>query len=283
MLSADPSTASQRTEIMYVHTRSLQWYLALSASTTKHCLDRSQHFQDIGITNFRFFDALGPKNANVIDAFKQGHVKALPGCFRCGRATCGCRNNILIPQQVANCLSYCELFKSISGQAYDFTLICEDDAVFHVKRMDDVMRKLIARRRPEEKTIYRLAGAAEPQGRLQEPDEMEFSQQVVMSNPAFVLNGPMARYLVDAYGAIETTSDIRIHRQLSTSGSVHAETVTPSLVTELSYYPETARFHSRIHPKGIDELDEERKSRHIMRASSAEEYRALLEKWTDAS
>lgn len=38
----------------------------------------SQHFQDIGITNYRFFDALGPSDAQVVDAFKQGRVKAYP-------------------------------------------------------------------------------------------------------------------------------------------------------------------------------------------------------------
>lgn len=68
-----------------------------------------QHFADLGIDTFTFFDAVSHEDQAVIDAYNDGMVKRFPPCFRCGKRKCECKNNILIPQQVANWLSFLAL------------------------------------------------------------------------------------------------------------------------------------------------------------------------------
>ena len=88
------------------------------------------HFQHNGIDNYQFVDAIPHNSALVIAAYKKGIVKTYPSCFRCGEATCECANNILIPHQVANWLSFKRIWEMVA-EASRPVLVCEDDVFFY--------------------------------------------------------------------------------------------------------------------------------------------------------
>jgi hypothetical protein len=105
------------------------------------------------------------------------------------------------------------------------------------------------------------------------------TDDVVMSNAAYVINQPMARLLLSHFLRIDTTSDVFVHRKAETWDGVRACTVKPLLATELSFNRDFAQFVSRIHPKGISGNDELRKQSHFQRAVNESDYRQQRNGW----
>ncbi len=240
----------------------------------------NQHFKDIGIDDFSFFKAISSSNSLVAEFYRKGLVKGYPECFRCSSKDCECPNNILIPQQVANCLSFVAIWKSIAGKNGLF-LICEDDVVFHknsIPLLNNVLSSL--NNFTDEKIVIRLvASGQEPNKTLDLDRPLKITSEPAMSNAAYILSGSMASYLLEKFDAISHTSDVWLHDHIASHAGVKAITVEPLIGTDLSFNKEHAKFLSRIHPKGIDEDDIKREQNHNQRVGSVSEYQDMLRIW----
>lgn len=238
-----------------------------------------RHFAELDLPAFRFIDAVGSKSRLVGDYYRDNKVAPFPPCFRCGQYECGCPNNILIPSQVANWLSFAKVWEICAQSPDSYFLICEDDVSFH-QNADAILRHFCAVFEPQKTNVLvRLGASGQQPFQILDPASFHTTADVVMSNCAYVINGHMARYLLDHFNYIPTTSDVWVHDRIAAHHEVQAVTLSPLLATDLSYNKEHAKFLSRIHPKGIDANDAERQSRHVMRAASPHEYSQLLRSW----
>jgi hypothetical protein len=84
--------------------------------------DRRKHiveqFDQIGIVDYEFHDAVGHNDPVVTEFYETNRVALYPPCFRCGKADCGnpeC-NNTLIPQQVAVFITYLRLWEKVAAR-----------------------------------------------------------------------------------------------------------------------------------------------------------------------
>lgn len=209
-------------------------------------------FREHKICSWRFFDALGPDSAIVEDYYNNGKVKAYPDCFRCGKLFCKSSdcNNLLIPPQVANFISYIQLWKEVSSQNI-VTLVVEDDVVFHehaalclsfLKRKIDTDDFKLAQDIP---LLLRL-GWAESEEHKPAEVTPEIRDEVRMSNPCHILTSSFASQLLARIGdEIQHTSDVFLHSVAPNEGE--AFSLFPPLASEASW--STGEFASLIHPK----------------------------------
>lgn len=240
------------------------------------------HFLDIGISNFSFFKAVESTDNCVAELYSNGKVKVFPSCFRCGEEACNCQNNILIPQQIANWLSFINIWESLKNDSGYF-LICEDDVVFHenaIPLLNEIIEQLPSE---DNKVLLRLVESGQEPNKVLNPTvPLELSDDVVMSNAAYIVSVPMINHILNSFMNIEHTSDVWLHKQFSRDSDIHSLTVQPLIGTDLSFNKEHATFLSRIHPKGINKHDEDRVVRHIKRVESCDEYHAVRSGWIEA-
>ncbi|WOD06181.1 glycosyltransferase family 25 protein [Marinomonas sp. GJ51-6] len=243
----------------------------------------NKHFSELGISDYQFIDGVSHSSNAVKQYYLSNKVFAYPGCFRCQKNSCKCKNNILIPQQVANWLAFKKVWEKAATHD-GLTLVCEDDVLFYpgaMKWLTKALDKVTLSN--ESPFIIRLAHSGmDATTDLIDIDDVQLSDKVAMSNAAFVLNAEMAKFLINKLDVIETTSDIFIHRWCAGLDEVRSYTTEPLLATDLSFNKEFARFASRIHPKGINKLDEERMNTHIKRVESIEQYQAVLKQWLNS-
>jgi len=160
-----------------------------------------------------------------------------------------------------------------------FFLICEDDVSFR-KGTNQVLRSFLTTfAQCEKNVLVRMAASGQNPGGEVTAENYTLSDRVVMSNAAYILNGHMARTLLDAFDRIETTSDIWLHRDVAGRSDVQSLTIEPLLATDLSFNQEFAQFASRIHPKGIDDRDLIRQKSHIKRVADADQYERVRKSW----
>lgn len=237
-----------------------------------------EHFEAVGIENYRFANAITADNDLVSLWYATDRVKSYPPCFRCGQPNCSCENNILIPAQVANCLSFAQIWASLPKEPSRLYMICEDDVLFFPGAVEKLKQFLNTFQSSSQPTLIRLSESGLPTDQIV-TEELRTTDQPLMSNAAYIINGAMAEYLTDRFKQIETTSDIWLHERIASQYDVQAISIEPCLATELSYNASHARFTSNIHPKGINQEDLERKSRHIKRADSPVAYERLRAQW----
>jgi len=237
-----------------------------------------EHFAAIGIERFSFWPAVRHDDPRVAAAFRDGTVSRWPPCFRCGRPACGCHNNVLIPPQVANWLSFVTLWRSLPDDPAALHLVCEDDVHFRDGALERIDAFLATYEPRSPKVLIRLAQSGEDPGPVVDRP-LERTTRVAMSNAAYLLSGSMAAFLARSFERIEHTSDVWLHAQVATAADVEAFTLEPLPATDLSYNRDFARFQSRIHPKGIDEPDRARQAAHRMRATTEADYAELLASW----
>ena len=237
------------------------------------------HLPAIGFNNFEFVPATDHQAASVRALYREGRVLEYPNCFRCGQRSCACANNILIPQQVANWLSFLSVWEICSADPDAFFLICEDDVSFR-PGTDLVLERFLGEFEQTEKNVLiRMAESGQdPRGAIT-TESYSLSDRVVMSNAAYLLSGHMAQTLLDAFDRVETTSDIWLHRDMAGKTGVQSLTIEPLLATDLSFTKEFAQFESRIHPKGINVEDQIRQGIHVKRVSDAAEYERVRRSW----
>ncbi len=238
-----------------------------------------RHFPETGIDKFDFFQAIPSSSPRVIDFYRKNLVQTYPSCFRCGLKSCQCPNNIIIPQQVANWLSFIDIWKSIAGKDGLF-LICEDDIGFHknaIPLLNGILTKLS---KVNQRLLIRLVASGQQPFKTLELDRpLEIVDKPAMSNAAYIISGGMASYLLEQFKSICHTSDVWLHQHIAGHDEVKAITVNPLIGTDLSFNKDYAQFLSRIHPKGIDEEDVQRAEKHKKRVNTVQEYNELLREW----
>lgn len=239
------------------------------------------HFRETGLPGYRYVEAEPANGPGVATAYQDGRVAAFPPCFRCGLSACKCANNILIPPQVANWLSFLKIWRDLPPDPDSYYLICEDDVAFHDGAMPLLMAFCETFQRVRPNVLIRLSESGKAPFQRLTVDRLRECSGVVMSNPAYIINGAMAGLLVRCLDRIETTSDIWLHKRIASRDDVQALTLQPLLATDLSFNADYAQFVSRIHPKGITPEDRERMTTHVKRVSSAPDYAAIRKKWLD--
>ncbi len=256
-----------------------------------------KHLTEFGLGKFSIIDATPADSDAVRDTYMSGKVANFPICFRCNRSIepgffidlmprfirkkykCKCENNIIIPQQVANWLSFIEVWKYCAQFPDDYFMICEDDVAFHHNARQILDRFTQDFSPTRQNVLIRMCSSGErPFQNL--PETYELSDRPVMSNAAHILNGHMAALLLQQFKRIETTSDVWVHEVIAAREDVQAVTIEPLLATDLSFNKDFAQFASRIHPKGINAEDADKLRTHVRRVENRREYEKLFQKWT---
>ncbi|MFC4701030.1 FkbM family methyltransferase [Glaciecola siphonariae] len=239
------------------------------------------HFQINELYNYSFVDAIAHDAIEVQEAYLNGQVQTYPDCFRCGKHDCNCTNNILIPQQIANWLSFKKIWKIVANLDTP-VMICEDDVYFYnggLKLLSNQLHELPSLK-SQSPTLIRLGHSGRQTDiDLSTTNKLDFVSAVVMSNVAHIINPSFAKLLLKEFNQIKTTSDIWVHNEIGKRTDVVALTTSPEIATDLSFNKKYAKFPSQIHPKGIDEADITRAKNHIKRVDSDIEYHQTLETW----
>jgi GR25 family glycosyltransferase involved in LPS biosynthesis len=240
-----------------------------------------QHFSQIGINNYGFVDAVPSDDLTVKKMFLDGRVATYPNCFRCYQVQCECGNNIIIPQQVANWLSFVKTWGKVA-KSDGWSLICEDDVLFFDSSIP-LLNQFLTEYLPayeHKPTLIKLAHSGlDTNVSLSHLTSLFSNNRTVMSNVAHVMNSEMAQRLLESFDCIDTTSDIWVHKTMAEVEDINDLTVEPLIATDLSFNKDFARFQSRIHPKGIDAADLERVNQHIKKVDSESSYFSVLESW----
>ncbi len=174
-----------------------------------------EHFHEVGIRRFGFWPATLHDNSAVLQAFRGGVVRGFPRCFRCGLPRCDCANNVLVPQQIANWLSFVSLRRSLPDDPTHFVRVCQNEVPFNrgaMQRLVEFTRSFQPSQRHGlvRMALTGLAPFATP------PDSGPLlSVEPVMSNAAYLINGSMATLLARSFTAIATTSDVWLHQTIS--------------------------------------------------------------------
>ncbi len=208
-----------------------------------------------GFNRFEFFVGYDAEHQLVKKAFEENRVKSFPSCFRCGQIDCGraeC-NNILIPSQVAIVLGYQSLLNRIAEGPDEIVFICEDDIVFAgyarnvLASIEVEMCLKIATENPKIPFLLRLCTPNRPQHFADSctNEKIEITNEIVMSNPGFIVNKSFARLSVTRLAQIDHTADMIIHQHLANKAD--ALTLRPQIVSDRSW--STGECDSLIHPK----------------------------------
>jgi hypothetical protein len=237
--------------------------------------DRRQHietqFRASGIEHYEFFDAVGPDDAEVKELYASGRVAKYPPCFRCGELSCGSDdcNNVLVPQQVATCVSFLKLWRHILETGIKTALVVEDDVIF-AKYAPKVARVVLDRGFLEQvglkedvPTLLRLGWTAGREHQL--AGRIALTRDGVrMANHCFAVNRAMCRKLLDEFDRVETTADEFTHRVVGST--VRNFTLQPPIASDLSFsfgavasliHPKKKRiaYLQKFHPERRDEIE----------------------------
>ncbi len=251
--------------------------LAIDTERREHIVE---HFRQIGVTKYSFVEAIPYFHRSVGQVYLDEGVAPFPPCFRCGEDKCNCANNVLIPQQVANWLSFQSIWSLLPPDPRQYYLICEDDVAFHrnaIVLLNDFLENFVPEK---EQVLIRLSNSGEQPFRDLGVNRLTSNSAPMMSNAAYILNGALAARLLQEKPLLTHTSDEWLHREIASRPDIQSVTVDPLLATDLSYNRKYAQFVSRIHPKGIDTADQARQEYHIQRVESGETYRVLRRLWS---
>jgi hypothetical protein len=211
-----------------------------------------RHFHALGIEGYEFFDAVGPDDLEVKALYAKGKVASYPPCFRCGELSCGSDecNNVLIPEQVATCVSFLKLWRHILQTDINAALIVEDDVVFTdyapqvVRAIQDQGFLERIGLKEDVPTLLRLGWTAGREHRL--TGQIALAQGAIrMANHCFAVNRALCRILLDEFDRVETTADEFTHRVVGST--VRNFTIQPPIASDLSF--SFGAVASLIHPK----------------------------------
>ncbi|WP_170758803.1 glycosyltransferase family 25 protein [Ruegeria lacuscaerulensis] len=206
------------------------------------------HLAEFGITRFEWHDAFAADHPKVQALYDQNLVATFPPCFRCGKETCDCENNVLIPQQVANFASHLDIWEKASKQDQR-VLVMEDDVVIHpwAMRTMQKLRRRVAQGKiafdPRDTMLLRMGWA---KSRNHRPFQFFRAKPVVeMSNPCYAITPGFAEKLVRNFERVDSTSDDFIHDRVADKSD--SLSIYPPIVSELSW--SEGSVDSYIHPK----------------------------------
>jgi pyruvyltransferase len=233
--------------------------------------DRKTHirseFLAMGLSNYSFFNATDYSTQEVLELCISEEVKKYPGCFRCGIENCRCPNNVLIPKQIANWLSFLKVLSVVDRGDMSLAMICEDDvkftyyanALFGQLNLDP---SLLGELRSDKPTLIRLGYPGFTPEVHKYNDTFVFTDNKHMSNSCFICNSAYAQHVLSELaeiGTISHTSDVFFH-QLAIDERVAHYTVVPPPSFDLS---QSKFLYSDIHPKNIDKFDRLRERGHV--------------------
>jgi len=220
-----------------------------SINRREHILN---HFTEMGIDRYEFFDATDKSDAVVSEYFSNGKVAKYPPCFRCGKLSCGddkC-NNVLIPQQVATFIIYLRLWKKIVDENIGTALIVEDDVQFtdYADEISSLRGDIFSQAGflAQNPVWLRLGWALCEEHEQSKTMKLEHGV-IRMSNPCHAVTKKLAGLLLSSFRKIDTTVDIYQHNEFEKEASTY--TLFPPLAYELSW--STGEMSSLIHPKPI--------------------------------
>lgn len=227
----------------------------------------------LGLQDFNFFPAINFDEEKVKLAYEHQLIQVVGVCFRCGKSSCQCFNNVLIPKQVGNWLSFLSVLHVIALGQYSVAMVCEDDVKFtyyasDVFRSMQNNKEIMDNLESSKPTLIRLGYPGYSPDIHKINGEVNFSNNKVMSNSCFVCNAAYAQFVINsinASGGITHTSDVYFH-SLCISDSVKSFTAQPPPAFDLS---QSRLTHSAIHPKAIDEFDIDRDRTHVKRVLSS--------------
>jgi hypothetical protein len=247
-------------EIEYTFSISLEKYL-----------DRQQltmaEMAALGLRDFSFYPAINHDDDKVKNAFKYQLIKTPETCFRCGQQYCQCSNNVLIPKQIGNWLSFLSVFHIIKLGQYSVAMICEDDVKFtyyasNVFNSIKDNKEIINNLKSDIPTLVRLGYPGFNENIHSYNGNINFSQARNMSNSCFICNSAYANHVIksiNTLGKISHTSDVYFHN-LCLDNTVKTYTAIPPPAFDLS---QSLLIYSSIHPKSIDPLDIKRERIHV--------------------
>lgn len=235
--------------------------------------------------NFNIVKAFTPSSKEVINFYKDNLVKSFPVCFRCHKVVCDHQNNILIPRQVANFLSFKKVFELILENEFDndsLFLILEDDFVLQPTFTKSIkhLNKFIERNNLDQKfepVLIRVGSHTKSIKRI----NFKFKylnlstftkDNYNMANPGFIINKYFCKLFLNEFKEIFTTSDDFIHKYLCKNFNVLNYSIEPFFISQLSYGSAINKFSSDINIVSKQFKDKER-------AQNKEEYIKLKLEW----
>jgi GR25 family glycosyltransferase involved in LPS biosynthesis len=226
----------------------------------KESIDRKNHilkeFKNFGITNFEFFEATHFDDLSVKELMKSNKVFKFPPCFRCLKERCDCKNNFLTKYQIANWVSYINLFKHILNSDHNFVLICEDDIVF-TKHAHSIFNKLLSKMSfnkhqilLQQPLLIKMAAAFDHINHNLFNNQIYYTKNYALSNPCFAVNKPMIKLFLDNLKIIDYHSDVYFHKTIPRyfQNNMQMFVMRPLPVFELSFVESYKKFDSLVRP-----------------------------------
>jgi len=226
----------------------------------KESIDRKNHilkeFKNFGITNFEFFEATHFDDPSVKELMNSKKVFQFPPCFRCFKNRCFCNNNFLTKYQIANWLSYINLFKKILESDHNFVLICEDDIVF-TKYAHSIFNKLLSKMsftklqiQLHQPLLIKMAAAFDHLNHNLFNNKIYYTKNYALSNPCFAVNKPMIKLFLDNLKIIDYHSDVYLHKTIPQhfKNNIQMFVMRPLPVFELSFVESYKKFDSLVRP-----------------------------------
>lgn len=225
--------------------------LEVSAERREHV---TNIFEKYDLGQPYFLQATSAEDEIVKKYYEKGLVHTYPPCFRCGKMECGSSscNNVLIEPQVANFISYLNIWRHIEENNIRSALIIEDDIEFSGS-IDAICQQILENNLLQATGLYSNEPVLVRFGWALAADHSKLTavklvpNLLKMANPSYAINQAMARKLLENFSVINTTSDYYIHRDIGLQ--VNNFTSIPPLFYEKSW--STGEFDSLIHPKEI--------------------------------
>tara|TARA_A100001015_G_scaffold273340_1_gene328710 strand:+ start:2135 stop:3346 length:1212 start_codon:yes stop_codon:yes gene_type:complete len=225
----------------------------------KESIDRKNHiineFKKNKIIKYEFFEATHFDDKSVSELLNSEKVFSFPPCFRCLKNRCSCENNFLTKYQIANWLSYLNLFQKILESNDDLILICEDDIVFS-ENSNYILTSLLNKKMFDKHKINFNLPLLIKMGCAYDPithnvyDKPRYIKNYSLSNPCFAVNKQMVKFYLYNLKIIDYHSDIYFHKKIPyTFKNLQTLVMNPFPVYELSFVDSVKKFNSLIRPK----------------------------------
>ena len=225
----------------------------------KESIDRKNHiikeFNKNKIINYEFFEATHFNEPSVSELLHSNKVVSFPPCFRCLKNRCNCENNFLTKYQIANWLSYINLFEKILKSEHNLVLICEDDIVFS-DNSQFILNSLLNESTFKKHKInfdlpllIKMGAAYSPltHNLFQQP---QYIKNYSLSNPCFAVNKHMIKLFLYNLKIIDYHSDVYFHQKIPKYfKNLQVLVMNPFPVYELSFVDNVKKFNSLVRPK----------------------------------
>lgn len=225
----------------------------------KESVDRKNHiineFNKMKISKYEFFEAVHYDDNVVQELLNSKKVMSFPPCFRCLKNRCNCENNFLTKYQIANWLSYLNLFQKILDSDHEMILICEDDIVFS-NNSSYILNNLLNKNTFNKHKINFNLPLLIKMGCAYDPithnlyNQPKYIKNYSLSNPCFGLNKQMIKFYIHNLKIIDYHSDIYFHKKIPYNfKNLQVLVMNPFPVYELSFVDSVKKFNSLVRPK----------------------------------